>query len=125
RAVNSHIGEDAHQDDEGDGDPEFRFGEHLSYPFKVESTARSTDLLSGATPVSRCTIAAAASAAMPRALVIALGGGGAIGFPASASLCDNRSSSALRSASDAAFSFSRFSALIAWARERAVASSPS
>jgi [ribosomal protein S5]-alanine N-acetyltransferase len=34
-------------------------------------TALSTDLPSGNTPVSRCTIAAAASAAMPRTLPIA------------------------------------------------------
>ena len=46
RSMNSNIGEDAHQDDEGDGDPEFRFGEHQGYPFKDESTARSTEVLS-------------------------------------------------------------------------------
>src|ERR1700751_4263769 len=123
--VNSHIGEQAHQDDEGDRDPEFRLGEHRSYPFKDESTARSTDLPSGATPVSRCTRAAAASAATPRTLLIAFWRVAAMVFSASFSLCDKRSSSALRSASDAAFSFSRFSAPIAWARERAAASSVS
>src|SRR6478736_4872476 len=93
--VNSHIGEQAHQDDEGDRDPEFRLGEHQSYPFKDESTARSTDLPSGATPVSRCTRAAAASAAMPRTLLIAFWRVAAMVFSASFSLCDKRSSSAL------------------------------
>ena len=39
-------------------------------------------------------------------------------FSASASLTASRSSSVLRSASDAALSFSRVSAPIAWARER-------
>src|SRR5258705_114665 len=58
-AVNAEVNEHAHQDDEGDGDPEFRFGEHQDYPFKDASTALSTDLLSGSTPVSRCTRAAA------------------------------------------------------------------
>ena len=39
RAVDAEIGEHAHQDDEGNGDPEFRFGEHRTYPFKDASTA--------------------------------------------------------------------------------------
>ena len=122
-AVDAEIGEHAHQDDEGDGDPEFRFGEHRAYPFKDASTALSTDLPSGGTPVSRCTIAAAASAAMPRTLLIAASRVEAMVFSASASLTDSRSSSVLRSASDAALSFSRVSAPIACARERAAASS--
>ena len=100
RAVDAEIGEHAHQDDEGDGDPEFRFGEHRSYPFKDASTALSTDLPSGDTPVSRCTMAAAASAAMPRTLLIAASRVEAMVFSASASLSDSRSSSVLRSASD-------------------------
>src|ERR1700681_3867347 len=122
-AVDAEIREYAHQDDEGDGDPEFRFGEHQSYPFKDASTALFTDLPSGSTPVSRCTIAAAASAAMPRTFFIAASRVAAMVFSASASLCDSRSSSVLRSISDAALSFSRVSLLIACARERAAASS--
>jgi len=62
-------------------------------------------LPSGSTPVSRCTIALAASAAMPRTLLIALSRVDAMVFSASASLTDSRSSSFLRSASDAALSF--------------------
>ena len=49
----------------------------------------------------------------------------AIVFSASASLAESWSSSVLRSASEAAFSFSRVSLPIAWARERAEASSVS
>src|SRR5450631_2580219 len=123
RAVNAEVSEHSHQDDEGNGDPEFRFGEHRTYPFKDASTALSTDLPSGSTPVSRCTIAAAASAAMPRTLLIALSRVDAMVFSASASLTDSASSSFLRSASDAALSFSRVSVPIACARERAAASS--
>src|ERR1700689_3786594 len=123
RAVNTDIGDYAPQDDEANGDPEFRFGEHRAYPFKVASTARPTDAPSGATPVSRCTIAAAASVAMPRTLLIAASRVEAMVFSASASLSASRSSSVLRSASEAAFSFSRVSAPIACARERAAASS--
>src|SRR6478672_293646 len=123
RAMNAEIGEHGHQDDEGDGDPEFRFGEHRDYPFKDASTALSTDLPSGTRPVSRCTIAAAASAAMPRTLLMAASRVEAMVFSAPASLSDSFSSRVLRSASDAAFIFSRVSAPIAWARERAAASS--
>src|ERR1700676_1808096 len=122
-AMDAEIREYAHQDDEGDGDPEFRFGEHQDYPFKDASTAPSIALPSGTTPVSRCTIAAAASAAMPRTLRIAASRVAAMAFSASTSLCVNRSSRVLRSALDAAFSFSRVSALIAWARVRAAANS--
>jgi hypothetical protein len=46
-------------------------------------------------------------------------------FSASASLAASLASSALRSDSDAAFSFSRVSAPIAWALERAAARSAS
>src|SRR5260370_25847677 len=123
RAVDAEIGEHAHQDDKGDGDPEFRFVDHRRYPFKDASTALSTALPSGARPVSRCTMAAAASAAMPRTLRIAASRVDPIVLSASASLCVSRSSSLLRSALDAAFSFSRVSAPIACARERAAASS--
>src|ERR1700730_3476572 len=34
-AVDADIGEDAHQDKEGDGDPEFRFGEHVVIPSRT------------------------------------------------------------------------------------------
>ena len=88
RAVDAEIGEHAHQDDEGDGDPEFRFVEHRHYPFKDASTALFTASPSGITPVSRCTIAAAASAAMPRTLLIAASRVAAMVFSASASLTD-------------------------------------
>src|ERR1700727_1871848 len=123
RSMNADISEYAHQDDEANGDPEFRFGEHRAYPFKVASTACPTDAPSGATPVSRWTMAAAASVAMPRTFLIAASRVEAMGFSASASLSDNRSSSVLRSASEAAFSVSRVSAPIARARERAAANS--
>src|SRR5258707_112883 len=106
-----------------DGDPEFRFEEHRHYPFKEASTARSVVLPSGSPPVRRCTIAAAASAAMLRTLLIAASRVAAMVFSASTSLWDSRSSSLLRSASDAALSFSRVSALTACARARAAASS--
>src|SRR5258707_7184100 len=122
-AMDASIGEHAHQDDEGDGDPEFRFVDHRRYPFKEVSTARFVVLPSGSTPVSRCTIAAAASAAMLRTLLIAASRVAAMVFSASTSLWASRSSSLLRSASDAALSFSRVSVLIACARARAAASS--
>src|SRR5258708_35491917 len=114
-AVNAEIGEHAHQDDESDGDPEFRFVEHRNYPFNDASTALSTALPSGMMPVSRCTMAAAASAAMPRTLRMAASRVEAMVFSASASLTESRSSSVLRSASAAAFNFSRCSALSACA----------
>src|SRR5260370_3369866 len=122
-AMDAEIAEQAHQDDEGDGDPEFRFEEHPHYPFKEASTTRSVVLPSGSTPVRRCTVAAARSPAMLRALLIAASRVAAMVFSASMSLCAKRSSSVLRSASDAALSFSRVSALIACARARAAASS--
>src|ERR1700678_3326030 len=122
-AVNAVIDEHADQDDEGDGDPEFRFGEHRFYPYKYAATAWSSDLPSADTPVSRCTIAAAASAAMPRTLPIAVRRVEAMVVSASASLTASCCSSVLRSASEAALSFSRVSAPIACARERAAASS--
>src|SRR6185437_11300841 len=125
RAVDAEIGEYTEQDDEGDGDPEFRFGEHQACPFKEALTALSTVLPSGNAPVNRCTIAAAASLAMPRTLLIAAVRVAAMVFSASASLCASCCSSVLRSASDAAFSLSRVSAPIACARERAAASSRS
>src|SRR5258708_28930226 len=122
-AMDAEIAEQAHQDDEGDGDPEFPFEEHRHYSFKETSTARPVVLPSGCTPVSRCTIAAAASAAMLRTLLIAPSRVAAMVFSASMSLCVKRCSSVLRSASDAALSFSRVSALIACAGGRAAASS--
>src|SRR3984893_17201047 len=122
-AVDAEVSEHPHQDDEGDGDPEFRFFEHQDYPFKEASTALLTVLRSGARPVSRCTIAMAASEAMLRTLLIAASRVAAMVFSASASLTDSRSSSVLRSASEAALSFSRVSVPIACARERAAASS--
>src|SRR6202171_3700391 len=122
-AMDADIAEHAHQDDEGDGDPEFRFGEHRHYPFKDASTALPTDLPSGSRPVSRCTIAEAASAAMPRTLLIAVSRVAAMVFSAWASLAESWSSSVLRSASEAAFTLSAVSLPIAWARERAAASS--
>src|SRR5260370_19977851 len=70
-AMDAELAEQAHQDGESDGDPEFPFEEHRHYPLKEASTARSVVLPSGSTPVSRCTIAAAASAAMLRTLLIA------------------------------------------------------
>src|ERR1700686_3308121 len=101
RAVDAEIAKYPHQDDEGDGDPEFRFGEHRHYPFKDASTAISTDLPSGSRPVSRFTIAEAASAAMPRTLLIAVSRVAAMVFSAWASLAESWSSSVLRSASSA------------------------
>src|SRR5258707_1167714 len=122
-AMDAEIGEQAHQDDEGDGDPEFRFEEHRHYPFKEASTARSVVLPSGSTPVRRCTIAAAASAAMLRTLLIAASRVAAMVFSASTSLWDSRSSSVLGSASDSALSLSLGSALVAVASADAAASS--
>jgi len=84
-AVDAEVREHAHQDDEGDGDPEFRLGEHLSLSFNVASTALFTERRSGATPVSRCTIAIAASEAMLRTLLIAASRVAPMVFSASAS----------------------------------------
>ena len=93
------------------------------YPFKEASTALSTDLPSGhaGEPLHdrggrvRGDAADVAHRALSRVAAMV--------FSASASLTDSRSSSVLRSASDAAFSFSRVSVPIACARERAAASS--
>src|SRR3954467_4523040 len=65
--------QDRGEDEEGDGDPGFGFEEHRPGPYRtmLRSSAASTAARCGASPVSRATIAVAASAAMPRTLVIA------------------------------------------------------
>ena len=84
--VHAEIGEAGHQDHERDGGPECLRQTPSAQPFSVASTAVSTALASGATPESRCTMAAAASVAIERTLPIAVVRVAAIDFSASASL---------------------------------------
>src|SRR5258705_10560016 len=107
--MDAEIGEQAHQDNEGDGDPEFRFEEHRHYPFKEASTARSVVLPSRSTPVRRCTIAAAASAARLPTLLIAAPPAAAMAFLAPTSLWVSRPSRLFPPASEAALAFARVS----------------
>src|SRR5262249_26447199 len=71
----SEIDQDADEDEESDRDPELGCGEErehrCTYRFKAASTACSTTAPVGVVPISRSTIAAAASTAMPRTLAIA------------------------------------------------------
>ena len=56
------VAEERHEHEEGDGDPELGF-EH-GYPSSASSTAALTAESAGTAPLSRSTIAAAASAAI-------------------------------------------------------------
>jgi len=93
--MDAQISEQAHQDDEGYGDPEFRFETTSQLSLQGGVTARFVVLPSGCTPVSRCTIAAAASAAMPRTCASRPRGFGDV-FLRRDELVRQRSSSVLR-----------------------------
>ena len=88
----------------------------------LRSSAASTAARSGASPVSRATIAVAASAAMPRTLVIAAAVRLEIVPSDAAILVLSSASSALRRTSDSAASASRVSCAIAFDLARASAS---
>src|SRR5262245_65785106 len=65
RLVHAEIAEHGDKDDERGGDPEFGFEHGVPQRLSTLPTASATSWLAGAVPVSRWTIAAAASLAMP------------------------------------------------------------
>src|SRR5215470_3595032 len=105
RLVHAEIAEHAHEDDEGDGNPEFGFEHRLSQRLSTLLTASVTSWAAGAVPVSRSTIAAAASLAMPRTFAMAADRVVAIVFSASAIRVASFASTSLRRASASAAAF--------------------
>src|SRR5262249_60983406 len=69
--VRLEIAEHANKDDESDRDPELGFKHRRPQRLRALLTAWPTSSLAGATPVSRSTMAPAASRAMPRRFAIA------------------------------------------------------
>src|SRR5262249_40872753 len=121
--VDAEVDQYADEDHEGDGDPGFGFSEHLCpQRLSTSATAASTSRLAGADPVRRCTIAPAASVAMPLTLVMAADRRAPEVFSASATVALRLASSALRALSAAAASLARVSLASACARLRASAS---
>src|SRR5207237_589737 len=70
-AVQAHIDRDGDENDESDRDPEFGVDHRSPHRLTLASTALSTAARAGCEPISRSTIAAAASTAMPRTLASA------------------------------------------------------
>ena len=104
--------------------PRIRLRANMAGPQRLSasSTAAATAGAGGAVPISRSTIAPAASTAMPRTFAMAAVLVAAICFSASASCVLSLASSALRRSSASACSLSRISVPIACARLRASAS---
>src|SRR5438045_1836980 len=69
--VDTEITEHAEKDEERDGDPEFSFQHRSLYCLIAAAAASATSPAEGADPMSRSTIAAAASLAIPPTLPIA------------------------------------------------------
>src|SRR5262249_62072441 len=113
-----------YEDDECDRHPGFRITQQFHgsrYLLRTSATAASIALSAGALPVSRSTIALAASVAMPCTLAIAVCLVPAMVFSASANLTWSWSSSFLRVDSASAVCLSRISLAIDCARLRASA----
>src|SRR4051812_13281797 len=90
------VNDDSDEDEKGDGDPEFRLFEHgCPQAERVRSSVASTAARSGAWPVSRSTMAVAASAAMPRTLAMASAVRALMADSEAARRSDNSASSAL------------------------------
>src|SRR5262249_11134927 len=104
---------------EGDRHPGFGFEHGVAQFFRTDATAASTSSDVGVAPISRSTIALAASVAMPRTLAIAADLRSPMTFSASAMRALSVESSSLRLASAAAASRSRLSLASDWARARA------
>src|SRR5712691_7131437 len=103
--VHPEIAEHAHENDEGDGNPEFCFEHGLSQRLSALLTASPTSWAAGAIPVSRSTIAAAASLAMPPTFTMAADRVAAMVFSASAIRVASFASTSLRRASATAAAF--------------------
>src|SRR6476619_1410505 len=119
--VHLEIAEDANEDNEGYGDPEFSFEHVRSQCLSTFVTASATSSLAGVTPASRCTMAGAVSLAMPCTFAIAADRVAAIAFSASAVWAWSFVSTSLRRASAAFAAFSRVSLARVCARPRASA----
>src|SRR5262245_23291767 len=114
--MNAQIGEDAQEDHERNGYPSFRIAEQFHCLFRqllsASLTAAITALSAGVVPISRSTMALAASAAMLRTFAMAACLEAPMIFSASASLALSCSSSFLRVAAVSAACLSRISPAI-------------
>src|SRR5262245_10478670 len=119
--VRPEITEHADEDDKGDRDPELGFKHWLPQRLSARLMASATSSPPGAMPVSRSTIAPAASLAMLRTFPIAADRVPAIVFSASAIRAWSFASTSLRRASAAAAAFARVSLARVCARPRASA----
>src|SRR5262249_25048477 len=107
--LDAEIDQHADEGQKRDRHPGFGFKHRIAQLLRTAPTAASTSGCAGATPISRSTIAPAASAAMPRTFVIAADFRSAMVFSASAMRALSVASSSLRLASAAAASRSRLS----------------
>src|SRR4029077_7627514 len=99
--VHLEIAEDANEDNEGYGDPEFSFEHVRSQCLSTFVTASATSSLAGVTPASRCTMAGGVSLAMPRKFAIpaCVAGGGSSAIPGAFAIPGDRVSGIAFSAS--------------------------
>src|SRR6266567_3806203 len=119
-AMRPDVAEQRHEHEEGDADPELGF-EH-GYPSSASSTAALTAESAGTAPISRSTIAAAASTAIACTLAMAADLVAAMVRSAAASLALSSDSSVLRRSSASALSRWLASSAMLCARPRASAS---